>query len=69
MKNVYAIQPYQLVSKNAKSLALVIPAPIVKKYKIDTSTIFALKGNDVTSIVTLQSELRLSEIVKESLTP
>jgi antitoxin component of MazEF toxin-antitoxin module len=55
MKYVYALQPYQVGSKNGKSLAIVIPAEVAKKYNIDTSTIFALKGDDDTKIVTLRT--------------
>jgi hypothetical protein len=42
MRRVYPIQPYELGSKNYKSLALVIPAAVVKEYEIDRSTVFAL---------------------------
>jgi hypothetical protein len=62
LKNIYAIQPYEVGSKERKSLAIVIPAQITKKYKIDTSTIFALKADDSTRIVTLQTVPKLSGI-------
>jgi hypothetical protein len=62
MKDVYALQPYQVGSRNGKSLAIVIPAQVAKKYDIDTSTIFALKGNDSTRMVTLQTVPKLSRI-------
>lgn len=55
MKNVYAIQPYYVGSKNGKSLAIVIPAKVARKYNLDTSTIFALKTDDITNTVTLQN--------------
>ena len=55
MKNVYALQPYQVGSRNGKSLAIVIPAQVAKKYDIDISTIFALKADDNTRTVTLQT--------------
>ncbi len=61
MKNVYALQPYQVGSKNGKSLAIVIPAKVAKKYNIDTSTIFTLKGDDNTKTVTLQTMQRLDK--------
>lgn len=60
MKNVYALQPYQVGSRNGKSLAIVIPAQVAKKYDIDISTIFALKADDNTRTVTLQTVLKLS---------
>jgi hypothetical protein len=50
MKSVYVIQPYQVGSKKAKSLAMVIPAKVVKKYKIDASTIFALRPDEKNEI-------------------
>jgi|tagenome__1003787_1003787.scaffolds.fasta_scaffold20988496_5 hypothetical protein len=43
MRNNFLKQPYPVGSKNSKSLAVVIPSEIVKKNKIDTSTVFALK--------------------------
>jgi hypothetical protein len=64
MKSVYALQPYQVGSRNGKSLAIVIPAQVAKKYDIDTSTIFALKGDDSARTVTLQTVPKLSGIKK-----
>ena len=61
MKNIYALQPYQVGSKNAKSLAIVIPAKIVRKFHIDTSTIFTLEGDDNTKKITLQTICGLSQ--------
>ena len=55
LKNVYAIQPYYVGSKHGKSLAVVIPAKVVKKYNLDPSTIFSLKTDDVTQTMTLQN--------------
>lgn len=42
MKEVYVLQPYEVGSKYNKSLALVIPAKVVKRYKINPSTVIAL---------------------------
>ena len=53
MRNLYVIQPYVVGSKNSRSLALVIPASIVKEYQIDTSTVFALKPKVDTRTITL----------------
>lgn len=61
IKSVYALQPYQVGSKNGKSLVLVIPAKVAKKYNIDASTIFALRGDDNTRTVTLQTVKRFNE--------
>ena len=61
MKNVYALQPYQVGSKNGKSLVVLIPAEVAKKYNIDTSTIFTLKGDDKSKTVTLQTVQRLEQ--------
>jgi len=55
MKSVYALQPYYVGSKNGKSLAIVIPAKVAKKYNFDSSTIFSLKTDDVTNTITLQN--------------
>jgi hypothetical protein len=64
IKSIYALQPYLVGSKSGKSLAIVIPAQVAKKYDIDTSTIFALKGDDSTRIVTLQTVPKFSGIKK-----
>jgi hypothetical protein len=55
MKNVYALQPYEVGSTKAKSLAIVIPSRVAKKFDIDTSTIFILNWDEITKIVTLQT--------------
>ncbi|MGD9533436.1 MAG: hypothetical protein AB7V56_06675 [Candidatus Nitrosocosmicus sp.] len=46
MRNRYLLQPYEVGAKNAKSLALVIPSAIVKRYQINTSTGFVLKYDE-----------------------
>jgi antitoxin component of MazEF toxin-antitoxin module len=66
MKTVYALQPYLVGSKNGKSLAIVIPAKVAKKYNIDTSTIFTLRGDGSTEIVTLQTVQRFKGKENES---
>jgi hypothetical protein len=58
MKSVYVIQPYQVGSKRAKSLAMVIPAKIVREYNINASTIFTLKPDH-------RNEIRL-HVLKEN---
>jgi hypothetical protein len=55
MKSIYALQPYYVGSKHGKSLAIVIPAKVTKKYNLDSSTIFALKTDDITNTVTVQN--------------
>jgi hypothetical protein len=54
MKTFYVLQPYQVGSKRSKSLALVIPAKVVRECNIDTSTVFALRTNVDTKHITLQ---------------
>jgi hypothetical protein len=55
MKSVYALQPYYVGSKHGKSLAIVIPAKVARKFNLDASTIFALKTDDITNTVTLRN--------------
>jgi len=55
LKNVYAIQPYYVGSKHGKSLAVVIPAKVAKKFNLGPSTIFSLKTDDITKTITLQN--------------
>lgn len=54
MKSVYVLQPYKVGSTRAKSLALIIPAKVARKYGIDTSTVFAVQTNTSTNTITLQ---------------
>jgi antitoxin component of MazEF toxin-antitoxin module len=54
MREIFIVQPYLVGSKKSKSLALIIPAEVVKQYQIDTSTAFALKANAETNLITLQ---------------
>jgi hypothetical protein len=53
-KNTYVVQPYQVGNKDRKSLAIIIPAQIAKEYSFDTSTIFALKVDNMRRL-TLQN--------------
>jgi antitoxin component of MazEF toxin-antitoxin module len=53
-RNVYVVQPYRVGTKDRKSLAIVIPAQVVKEYSFDTSTIFALKVDNMRRL-TLQN--------------
>jgi hypothetical protein len=54
MRRIKILQPYEVGSKKAKPLALVIPAEVVKRYQIDTSTAFTVRANTETNLVTLQ---------------
>jgi hypothetical protein len=54
-RNVYAIQPYQVGTKDRKSLAIIIPAEITREYNIDSSTVLVLRVNQKTRRITLQT--------------
>jgi hypothetical protein len=62
MLNRYIIQPYEVGSKQAKSLALIIPAE-VRKAKVNTSTVFILNIDETTKRITLQ---KINEIIEKS---
>jgi len=62
MKELYAIQPYQVGSKNAKSLALIIPAKVTREYNINTSTVFALRTDKDTKRIRLRN---MDETIQE----
>jgi hypothetical protein len=51
----YLIKPYHVGSKNAKSLAIVIPSQLRREANIDLSAIFLLRINKKTKIMTLQN--------------
>jgi hypothetical protein len=46
MKEKFLVQPYLVGSSKSKSLAIVIPSEIVKRYHIDDSTGFILKFDE-----------------------
>jgi hypothetical protein len=54
MKSFYALQPYQVGSKDRKSLAVIIPAKVTKQYNIDKSTVFALQIDEYKKRLILQ---------------
>jgi antitoxin component of MazEF toxin-antitoxin module len=56
MKEMYAIQPYMVGSRNAKSLALIIPAEVTKQYEINTSTVFILRIDRKAKCIILQTQ-------------
>lgn len=55
MKTIYAIQPYEVGTKYRKSLAIVIPARIVKECKFSTSTVFAIQLDKERHTILLQT--------------
>ena len=54
MKSIYLLQPYQLGGKY-KSLALIIPADIVRECNIDNSTGFSLRVDRETKKIVLNT--------------
>jgi hypothetical protein len=60
-KRIYALQPYQVGNKNAKSLAIVIPCDVAKENNVNTSTIFTLLVDSKTKKVILQTIDKISE--------
>jgi hypothetical protein len=54
-RRIYAIQPYAVGSKGAKSLALIIPARIARQCNITPNTMFSVKADKRTKAVTLQT--------------
>jgi len=62
IKSLHILQPYAVGSKNAKSLAIVLSAKIVRKNNINVSTVFALRADEKTRRITLQA---LNEIIEK----
>lgn len=54
MKNIYALQPYEVGSKYRKSLALIIPAKVTKRYNVGPSTVFTLRVDESKKRIMLQ---------------
>ena len=61
LESKYLIKPYHVGFKNAKSLAIVIPFELKRGANIDLSSIFLLKVNKKTKIMTLQNIKQLIE--------
>lgn len=55
MKTLYALQPYHVGAKDRKSLALIIPAKVAKRYNVDTSTVFTLRIDEDRKRIMLQT--------------
>lgn len=57
MKKMYTSQPFQVGSKNARSrsLALVIPHEVVKRYGISTSTVIIFRTDCAGNTITLHT--------------
>jgi antitoxin component of MazEF toxin-antitoxin module len=55
MKSLYALQPYYIGSKDGKSLALIIPAKVAKRYNVDASTVFTLQIDEDKKRLMLQT--------------
>jgi antitoxin component of MazEF toxin-antitoxin module len=55
MKSLYALQPYYVGSKDGKSLALIIPAKVAKRYNVDASTVFTLQVDEAKKRLMLQT--------------
>ena len=55
MKEIYAIQPYEVGSNKSKSLAVILPKKITEEWEIDQSTIFSLKVDKKSKILILKS--------------
>jgi hypothetical protein len=53
-KITYIIKPYEVGSRTAKSLALIIPSKVRKQANIDSSTAFELGLNEKNNSITLQ---------------
>jgi hypothetical protein len=61
MKDLYIVQPYKVGSGTGKSLAIIVPAELVKEYKIGISTILALSPDDRRQKITIQTITRVSD--------
>jgi hypothetical protein len=65
-RRIYAIQPYEVGTKGAESLALIIPARIARQCDITTDTVFSVKADERTKTVTLQTIKLLEDVNKKA---
>lgn len=69
VKNLYVVQPYEVGTKERKSLAIIIPAKITREYHIDTSTILALGVDEKTKRITLREVYTKDEDGEKKMAP
>lgn len=69
-KKIFSGQPYWVGSRDGKSLAVIIPAKIVKEEKIDASTIFRIQSKENILILErmppIEENLKSVDIVRPS---
>jgi hypothetical protein len=53
-RSFYVVQPYEVGTKEHKSLAIIIPARVAKEYNVSKATILALSVNPKDKRITLQ---------------
>jgi hypothetical protein len=51
IRDIHIIQPYWVGTKDRKSLAMIIPAQIVKGQNLNTSTILAMRVSNNANII------------------
>lgn len=61
MKDVYIVQPYKVGSATGKSLAIIVPAELVKEYKIGISSVLALCPDNRREKITIQTITRIAD--------
>ena len=61
IKSVYALQPYYVGSKKSRSLAIVLPAHLVRKFNFNESTIFVVRTDQTKNIIILESIVDLGK--------
>lgn len=54
MSKFYIVKPYR-VGSTGKSLAMVIPVQLVREYKIDVSTMLALRADEKREKITVRA--------------
>lgn len=64
VKDIYSIQPYEVGTKNHKSLAIIIPSQVKKQCNINTSSIFYLEIDRKLNRIYLSGPTASSSLVK-----
>lgn len=65
-RRIYAIQPYEVGTKGAESLAIIIPKRIARQCDITTDTMFSVKADTSTKTVILQTIKLMTEDENEN---
>ena len=55
MRKIHVVRPYKVGAKTGKSIAVIIPSEIVKRYEISPSSVIIVKSDGSTKKISLEA--------------